>query len=212
MPSSPLESLTAAIRQLIALAVAQDLPEQEVLEATGVVRAVAERLEATARGPRPRPVPQATSDPDLLFPTSPAVGRQNPVAPEVHLWREGQGIAGRAVIGPPYEGPPTCVHGGVLALLFDELLGLTNMVAGTPGMTGTLTVRYRQPTPLRRPLSLSARQVSVEGRKIRSRAEITAGGAPTAQAEGLFVAVDAARFEALVARHAEHPTGTDDTE
>ena len=48
-----------------------------------------------------------------------------------------------------YEGPPTCVHGGVIAETFDEVLGAANMVAGNPGMTGTLTVRYRKPTPLR---------------------------------------------------------------
>ena len=41
----------------------------------------------------------------------------------------------------PYEGPPSCVHGGVIAATFDEILGAANMVAGSPGMTGTLTVR-----------------------------------------------------------------------
>ncbi len=48
----------------------------------------------------------------------------------------------------PYEGPPTCVHGGVIAELFDELLGISNILAGPGAMTGTLTIRYRRPTPL----------------------------------------------------------------
>ncbi len=47
-----------------------------------------------------------------------------------------------------YEGPPTCVHGGVIAEVFDEVLGAANIVAGVRAMTGTLTVRYRKPTPL----------------------------------------------------------------
>ena len=61
----------------------------------------------------------------------------------------GPEIDGDAWFDWPYEGPPSCVHGGVIAETFDEMLGAACIVAGHPGMTGTLTVRYRKPTPLR---------------------------------------------------------------
>ena len=66
--------------------------------------------------------------PQDFFPTSPVIGFANPVAPPVEVWavegEDGQReIRGRVTFGYPYEGPPTCVHGGVIAELFDELLG-----------------------------------------------------------------------------------------
>ena len=50
--------------------------------------------------------------------------------------------------GSAYEGPPGHVHGGFVAAAFDEVLGYVQSLGGRPGMTGTLTVRYRSPTPL----------------------------------------------------------------
>ena len=54
-------------------------------------------------------------------------------------------------------------------------------------MTGTLTIRYRKPTPLFRELVLRAWVERVEGRRIMSRAEMYDGDTLTAEAEGLFV-------------------------
>ena len=40
------------------------------------------------------------------------------------------------------------MHGGVAALILDQVLGEAAGAGGKPGMTGTLTLRYRQGTPL----------------------------------------------------------------
>jgi hypothetical protein len=40
------------------------------------------------------------------------------------------------------------VHGGVSAMILDQMLGEAAGAGGKPGMTGTLTLRYRQATPL----------------------------------------------------------------
>ena len=77
------------------------------------------------------------------------------------------GVRGDAWFDYPYEGPPTCVHGGVIAETFDEMLGAANMVADNPAMTGTLTIRYRKPTPLR--TALVSRPVVWTARAARSR-------------------------------------------
>jgi acyl-coenzyme A thioesterase PaaI-like protein len=86
-----------------------------------------------------------------------------------------------------YEGPPGCVHGGYIAHLFDCLMGQHNLNVGIPGMTGTLTVRYRRPTPLHANLQLEARTERASGRKIVTRAQVVAGNELTAEAEGLFI-------------------------
>ena len=46
------------------------------------------------------------------------------------------GIAQARHYHAAYEGPPGYVHGGWVALTFDEILGMTNIASGHPGMTG----------------------------------------------------------------------------
>ena len=65
------------------------------------------------------------------------------------------------------------VHGGIIALLFDELLGMANVCTGVGGFTGTLSVRYERPTPLHGELELEGTVESVEGRKVTSVGTIT---------------------------------------
>ena len=60
-------------------------------------------------------------------------------------------------------------------------------------MTGTLTVRFRKPTPLYTELTLHAEWLRSEGRKIFTRGTIHAGETLTAEAEGLFLSIDDAR-------------------
>jgi acyl-coenzyme A thioesterase PaaI-like protein len=96
-------------------------------------------------------------------------------------------IRGRVTYNHVYEGPPNCVHGGVIAELFDELMGLAVVIAERPAMTGTLTVRYRKPTPLLAPLDLVSRFTSSKGRKVQAWAGIYHDGALTAEADGLFI-------------------------
>ncbi len=156
--------LTAAVRVLIDLTVAGVLDEDAVDEAAEAVEAATARLSGRAGpGKRIRQQPDASRPPQEFFPTSPVMGIINPVAPPVRLhvvdgvdggYRE---IRADVNFGYAYEGPPTCVHGGVIAEAFDEVLGAANMVAGNPAMTGTLTVRYRKPTPLRTDLRMEAR-------------------------------------------------------
>ena len=77
------------------------------------------------------------------------------------------------------------------------MLGAANIVAGNPGMTGTLTVRYRKPTPLLTPLRIEARCIGREGRKIQTWAGIYHGDLLTAEADGLFIEVNPAQFVAI---------------
>jgi acyl-CoA thioesterase FadM len=57
-------------------------------------------------------------------------------------------------------------------------------------MTGTLTIRYRKPTPLDTELRFEAAVQRVEGRKIFAEGRLYAGDVLTAEAEGIFISVD----------------------
>lgn len=128
--------------------------------------------------------PAAPAD---FFPYSAIIGPLNPLAPPAVLRWDGERIRGTATFGPPYVGPPSMVHGGIIALLFDEILGAANVCEGMGGFTGTLTVRYEAPTPLGSELELEGWVESVEGRKITSKGTISHAGVVTARAEGIFI-------------------------
>jgi acyl-coenzyme A thioesterase PaaI-like protein len=198
----PRFALADAVRRVIAAMVAADVPDDETRALTTVIESVAERLESTA-GParRARVQPDPTGPPQEFFPTSPVIGFANPVAPPVLVEATEGGLAGSAWFDYQYEGPPGCVHGGVIALTFDELLGATSIATGQPGMTGTLTIRYRRPTPLRKPLRLEAAFVGREGRKITIRGAIYDGDTLTAEAEGLFIELLPERFVEVIGEH-----------
>jgi acyl-coenzyme A thioesterase PaaI-like protein len=167
--------------------------------AAATLETLADDLAAAAPGWATRPLPKLDGDPQDVFPMSPVVGLANPVAPPVRVWSvtgdEGQPeIRGTVRFGQAYEGPPGCVHGGVIAQTFDELLGVANVVAGNAGMTGRLTIHYRRPTPLRQDLDLVSRQVGVDGRKVHTWAAIYSAGELTAEAEGLFIVAPPGRI------------------
>lgn len=171
-------------------------------DAVPVLEGVADRLEAGAGpGRRARMEPDPTGEAQDFFPTSPVIGYANPIAPPVRVELGDHGLIGTAYFDYQYEGPPTCVHGGVLAMVFDELLGATNIAAGCPGMTGTLTIRYRRPTPLRAALRLESRFLGREGRKIKTWGGIFDGETLLAEAEGIFIELVPERFLQVIARH-----------
>jgi acyl-coenzyme A thioesterase PaaI-like protein len=122
-----------------------------------------------------------------FFPYSPLVGPRNPIAPPIAFEVRGDRLHGRVEFGAAYVGPPQSVHGGIIAAAFDELLGSTNLVNGVGGMTGTLTVRYREPTPIGKPIDMVGWIDRTEGRKVFTRGEMRHGDTLLAEAEGIFI-------------------------
>ena len=104
-------------------------------------------------------------------------------------------VVGRVTYGHQYEGPPGCVHGGMLAAAFDIVLAVSAAKCGRMLVTGTLSVRYRRPTPLATELRFEGELVGIEGRKVRSSATVCGpDGESTAEAEGIFLIVDDDRY------------------
>jgi acyl-coenzyme A thioesterase PaaI-like protein len=138
------------------------------------------------------PTLRSDRDPHAMFPYSPVVGWLNPLAPPASWWREGDGAVGTVRMPVACNGPQGMVHGGIIAELFDELLGTVAAMHGVAGYTGTLTVRYRSPTPIEADLDLAAHVDRVEGRKAFVVGTLHHEGRLCAEAEAVFVrAVDA---------------------
>ena len=152
--------------------------------------AAVEQAQGGADGPAPPEEPRS-ENPSEFFPYSPLVGPLNPVSPPATMRRVAVDdrfeIHGEATFGSAFNGPPDCVHGGVVAALFDELLGCACVVNGIGGYTGTLTVVYRTPTPLGAALTLRGRVERRERRKVFAAGTIHSGDTLCAQADGIFV-------------------------
>ncbi|WP_223146486.1 PaaI family thioesterase [Dietzia sp. ANT_WB102] len=150
------------------------------------LRDIADELEAASAGPeRRQAVTWSTGD---YIDNCPILGRANVLAPPVEFDRLPDGtLRGETTLGLEYQGPPACVHGGVVALLFDVVLGRANFHTGQTGMTVYLDVDYRSPTPILEPIVVTGRQVRVDGRKVWAQGAIHAGDRLCATAEGLFV-------------------------
>ena len=193
--------LAAAMCNVISRLVEIEAPEAELEAAANALERYAERL---ASHPRPNRYEgwsetSASGDVGSFFDHSPMIGLSNPLAPPIELLagEDGRTVHGRVVFGSAYEGPPGCVHGGYIAAAFDELLGFANSLSGTPGMTGTLTIRYRRPTPLHTELRFEGRYERSDGRKIFTTGQLFSGETLCAEADGLFIAVDFERFRRL---------------
>jgi acyl-coenzyme A thioesterase PaaI-like protein len=205
---SPINRLAAAVRRITATAVGHPLSDQATSAAADQLGQIADALAREAdTSKRPRGQPDRSNHPADFFPTSPMIGYANPISPPVEVWaavgENGQPeIRGRVTFDYQYEGPPTCVHGGVIASLFDEFLGSANIIANQAGMTGTLTVRYRRPTPLLTPLDVVARLTGSERRKIFAWGGLYHEGELTAEAEGIFIAVNPGRMLEIVTTNA----------
>ncbi|MEU0411924.1 PaaI family thioesterase [Streptomyces griseorubiginosus] len=124
---------------------------------------------------------------------SPVVGAGSPLAPPVVITPAGDGLLGRCTLGIAHEGPPGYGHGGMSAMLLDELMGRACANAGTPGLTVSLEIRYRRPVPLETHLRIHARVTGRDHRKIQVTGSITTESdpaVPLATGEALFVTPD----------------------
>lgn len=113
-------------------------------------------------------------------------GIRNPIAPPVLIQHDGELSWSEIELGAAYEGPAGLVHGGILAAILDQMLGSAAEHSGHPGMTGTLTIRYRRGTPLGK-IRAEAGLDRVEGVKSIASGRILTSEGVTVEAEGVFI-------------------------
>jgi acyl-coenzyme A thioesterase PaaI-like protein len=97
-------------------------------------------------------------------------------------------LAGTVTFNHAHMGGGGAVHGGVIPMLFDDLLGMFVSRRGQPNSrTAFLNVNYRSVTPVLRALRVDARIEKIEGRKTFVTGTISDGDLVCAEAEALFV-------------------------
>lgn len=177
--------LAEAARELVDLCVMSDVAEDEVRAAQADVEAAVARLRKVRRT---QTLGQEHLTAGRRRPWgNPVIGLRNPIAPPLQVASDATGRAETEFrCGAAYEGPPGLVHGGVVSLILDQVLGHAVGAAGRPGMTGTLTIVYRQGTPLG-DLRAEAWIDREDGIKTWAKAQMIGPHGVTAEAEGVFI-------------------------
>lgn len=178
-------SLTQSTRHLVDAVLRSTVPDEEMLAVRAEIDALTARLRASQiDGPFGITVSQ---EGHVRNHGNAVVGMRNAVAPPLDVQTSEEGRAwADFTLGAAYEGPPGLVHGGVSALLLDQIAGEAAAAGGSPGMTGTLTLRYRRGTPLG-PLHAEAHIERTEGVKTFVTGFLGDAEGPTVEAEGVFI-------------------------
>lgn len=100
-----------------------------------------------------------------------------------------QQLRARIWFGPETEGPPGHAHGGSMAAVLDEVLGLAAWAAGYPIVVGNLNVSFRNLLPLQQVVTVESRVVSAEGRKVRVHGRICLGETVYAEGDCLCITI-----------------------
>jgi acyl-coenzyme A thioesterase PaaI-like protein len=118
---------------------------------------------------------------------NPVIGIRNPIAPPLKIHHDADGgMFTDFHVGAAYEGPPGHVHGGICALVLDQVLGEMAANAENPRFTGTITMRYLRPTRLGR-LHAEARITRTDGIKAYASGHLADEQGITVEAEGVFI-------------------------
>jgi acyl-coenzyme A thioesterase PaaI-like protein len=199
-----LEAAALAMRRLNRAVAGFDAADEDWRELARHANEMANRLEAGA--PRAKEhdvltVPHGIAARDGLpltiavgerfdfDPFSAGGGRFHPSSIGMTLWRDGdESVAARTTIDPMFQGPPGRVHGGVVALIIDEVMGAVNRFTGGRAYTARLAVDLRAPAPVGVELRFRAWRELVNGRKITIRADGRSDEGLFVEAEALFVA------------------------
>jgi acyl-coenzyme A thioesterase PaaI-like protein len=107
------------------------------------------------------------------------------------------GVVSSDLICPPdHEGGPRVAHGGWTASVMDELLGHVPLMHSQLSVTATLTVDFRKPVPIDRPLRVRAWVDKIEGQKWYNSGELVlvSTNSVLATATGIWIARDVSHF------------------
>lgn len=115
--------------------------------------------------------------------------RGHAMLPEIHVHtRDASRVAGLVTFGRWSMGGGMAVHGGVVSLVFDEVLGMLAAAhARAITRTAYLHTDYRALTPVDVELQVEAWIERVEGRKITVRGEVRHGDVVCAEGDALFL-------------------------
>jgi acyl-coenzyme A thioesterase PaaI-like protein len=129
-----------------------------------------------------------------LFADSFVSGAANPMGLAAQLWREGEVACMQVTLGKAFEGAPGRAHGGVVAALLDEVMGVMNVINGAMAFTANLNITYHAPTPLNEAIIARAWLEHKDDRKHFVEATLHANELLVASSKALFITIDRTKF------------------
>jgi acyl-coenzyme A thioesterase PaaI-like protein len=189
--------LAESIRRLISASVLTTADDGALRRAEAAVSSATDALARGARSSRydgTGGLAPGSPDNEVLWETHAAFGRSNPLAPPVTVEERPGQLDGSVTFAGAWEGGPGTVYGGFVASVFDGMLGRAALSAGHLGVTRSLTIRFRRPTPLGATLRIQSGAGAVTGRDMAVSGRLSAGGVVVAEAEAVFASVDPARY------------------
>lgn len=97
---------------------------------------------------------------------------------------------GKFVLGPRYGGGAGFVHGGIIAVLLDEVMGKISKLSEERAVTAELNIEYLKPVPTDAEIVVSGWQENENGRNRFRVGEIhDAQGSLLARGRGRFVVI-----------------------
>jgi uncharacterized protein (TIGR00369 family) len=101
---------------------------------------------------------------------------------------ENRRIIGRFRLGPTYQGAAGFLHGGIIALLLDEVMGKVNRLSGARAVTAELSVEYLKPILVDQEIVIEGHEIERKGRNLFHVGEIrNEAGVLLARGKGRFV-------------------------
>ena len=197
MPLSPTPTPAdagSAYRRLADDLVGHHLEPELLAELTAVLTSFSERIAEAPRRAREKSGFHEHWDTTIAegeridsFAYRPFSGAASPWSLEPDIRREGDGVRATVTFGAADEGAPERCHGGLVAALFDDVLGSVLSVVGEGAFTGELTVRYLAPVPLHRELICTCWMDGRDGRKLFLHGELRDGETLLSTAKSVFI-------------------------
>ncbi|WP_127479335.1 hotdog domain-containing protein [Nocardioides pantholopis] len=156
--------LADEVRSLIERVVSIDVDKGSLLRAASLVASASAALDGEAR-PYDEPARLDQAMPPGLRAHGLLVGPGHPMAPPVRLSWDGDRVVGRLRLRRSFEGPRGYAHGGVSALLLDEVTAKIRSLMAVGRVTRRLAVSYRRPVPVDVDLVVAADLVSQDERR-----------------------------------------------
>ena len=143
-----------------------------------------------------------------------ACGELNDHGLRLVLHVDAEGCWTETTLAPRFQGWESVAHGGIVTTLLDEVMAWSVIGRGTWGVTARLSVAFRKPVPVDRPIRAEGRVIEDRRRTLRTAGRVLdpATGEILAEGEGTFIAVPPDQLTRLKARYlvrpADAPTGT----
>jgi uncharacterized protein (TIGR00369 family) len=108
-----------------------------------------------------------------------------------------QRMVGRFSLGEEYQGGTGFIHGGIIALLLDEVMAKVSRFSAEHAVTAELRVEYKWPIRVNTEIIVEGFVTRRDGRQLYHEGEIrNAAGELLARGEGRFVVIDREKFAA----------------